>query len=121
MASVSARTTSRDSRSVPDSPDPSDFRDSARSFLAYSSSIAARAVHGGQNDSFSTSDRRKHTSVERLHFVACHFGIVHALEHRSNAPVIFTPEVIGNCVEGRIDISRRPELSLQKRKQRHTG
>ena len=44
MDSVSVRTTSSDSRSVPDSPDPRDFRHNASNFLAYSSSIAARAA-----------------------------------------------------------------------------
>lgn len=42
--SVSPRTTSKETRRVPVSQDPSGLRQRARSFRAYSSSIAARAV-----------------------------------------------------------------------------
>lgn len=36
------------------------------------------------------------TCVESLQFVAGSFGIMHALEERADASVIFTPEVIRN-------------------------
>lgn len=39
------------------------------------------------------------TCVESLQFVAGSFGIMHALEERTDASVIFTPEVIRNYEE----------------------
>lgn len=61
MDSVSPLTTSRDARSVPASTDPRGLRHSARSFLAYSSSIAARAVQRYQKLSTAIRIKEKKT------------------------------------------------------------
>jgi len=38
----------------------------------------------------------RHTSIEHLELIAGEFGIVHALQKRVDACILFAPKVVGN-------------------------
>lgn len=57
--------------------------------------------------------------VEGLELVRGDFGIVHALEHRRDAGVIFAPEVVGNCAALAVGrCTRRGALARERDRRR---
>lgn len=56
------------------------------------------------------NERSQRTVIESLQLIAGGFGIVHAVQHRSDTGVILAPEVIGDCRIRKVSVGNMFDL-----------